>query len=409
MILNEVFFKSKINFEKAKGNKILIKKNFLFDLSYCNGVVFLGHNHYAFKKSLKYFLSKNISFFSNSNIYAIKLAKNIKYFFSNFKKVIFCSTGSESVIKALRISRTLNSKQLIVCVTGSWHGSVDQTLFSPQKNLSPIAISSGLKNIDKKNILFIPYNDIKKTKKILDKNKNNINCILIEPITASLPIKKAGLYLKFIESYSKKNKIILIFDEIITAFRTKKGSVQKQFNIKPDITLIGKILGGGLPIGAIGISKKVSEKISKLRTKIFFGGTFSGNTLSMLVGNNVISYIKNNKKLVDKLIDNCKIFENKINSFIVKNNIDARVYRFDSIIRIVFSKKEAQNRMQRDFLEKKKSRKKIKFLEFLFKKNIYYPKNGIVLLSLANNNKKDLDYIINMICIGLEKFFKLDK
>ena len=405
MILNEVFFKSKINFEKAKGNKILIKKNFLFDLSYCSGVVFLGHNHYAFKKSLKYFLSKNISFFSNSNIYAIKLAKNIKYFFSNFKKVIFCSTGSESVIKALRISRTLNSKQLIVCVTGSWHGSVDQTLFSPQKNLSPIAISSGLKNIDKKNILFIPYNDIKKTKKILDKNKNNINCILIEPITASLPIKKAGLYLKFIESYCKKNKIILIFDEIITAFRTKKGSVQKQFNIKPDITLIGKILGGGLPIGAIGISKKVSEKISKLRTKIFFGGTFSGNTLSMLVGNNVINYIKNNKKL----IDNCKIFENKINSFIVNNNIDARVYRFDSIIRIVFSKKEVQNRMQRDFLEKKKSRKKIKFLEFLFKKNIYYPKNGIVLLSLANNNKKDLDYIINMICIGLKKFFKLDK
>jgi glutamate-1-semialdehyde aminotransferase len=141
MILNEIYLKSKINFQKAKGNKILLGKKFLFDLSYCNGVIFLGHNHYIFKESLKYFLNKNISFFSNSNIYAVKLAKTIKYFFSNFNNIIFCSTGSESVTKALRISRAMNSKQFIVCVTGSWHGSVDQTLFSPKKNLSPIPIS----------------------------------------------------------------------------------------------------------------------------------------------------------------------------------------------------------------------------------------------------------------------------
>jgi len=409
IILNEGYNKPKLIFDKGIGNKIIIGNKSLYDLSYSSGVIFLGHNHYIFKKSLKECIKKKISIFSNPNIYAYKLAKTIKIFFSNFNKIIFCSTGSESVIKALRVSRSINKKEIIVCTVGSWHGSVDQTLFSPKKNLTPFPISSGLKEIDKKKILFIPYNDIAGSKKILNKFKNNINCVLIEPVTASLPNKSVSLYLKFLESYCKQKKIILIFDEIITAFRTKKGSVQKQFYIKPDITLIGKILGGGFPIGAIGLSKETSNKISKLRIPIFFGGTFSANTFSTLVGNNVINYLKNNLNLVDKLINNCETFEKKVNNFIEKNNIDARVYRFDAILRIVFSRNKIENRIQRDFLEKKHSKKKDKFINFLLEKNIYYPKNGIILLSLANNNKKDLKYIIKIICVGLNKYFKIDK
>jgi glutamate-1-semialdehyde 2,1-aminomutase len=407
IILNEGYNNPKLIFDKGIGNKIIIENRALYDLSYSSGVIFLGHNHYIFKKSLKECINKKISIFSNPNIYAYKLAKTIKSFFSNFNKIIFCSTGSESVIKALRVSRAINKKNIVVCPVGSWHGSVDQTLFSPKKNLSPFPISSGLKEIDRKNILFIPYNDIAGSEKILNKFKNNINCVLIEPVTASLPNKSVRLYLKFLESYCKKKKIILIFDEIITAFRTKKGSVQVQFDIKPDITLVGKILGGGFPVGAIGLSKEIFNKVKKLRNPIFFGGTFSANTFSMLVGNNVISYIKNNVNLVDRLINNCEIFENKVNNFIAKNNIDAKVYRFDAILRIVFSKNKIQNRIQRDFLEKKYSKKKDNFIKFLLKKRINYPKNGIILLSLANNNKKDLNYIIKIICLGLNKYFSI--
>jgi len=374
-------------------------------LSYCSGVLFLGHNHEIFKKSIKDIYKRNISIFSNPNIHAIKLSKTIKSFFSNFKKIVFCNTGSESVIKALRISRSINSKKIIICVTGSWHGSVDQTLFAPQKNFSAMPISSGLRDIDRKYIKFIPYNDIENSKKILNKYKRKINCILIEPITSSLPLKNVRPYLKFIESYSKKNKIVLIFDEIITGFRTKKGSVQKQFNIKPDITLIGKILGGGLPIGAIGISNKIYKKMKKLKKKVFFGGTFTANTFSTFVGNNVVTYIKKNNNQVKKLIKNCEFFENKINNFIKKNEVNAKVYRFDSISRIVFSKEIANNVTQRDFLEKKSSKKKIEFFKFLKKNNISYPRNGVILLSLANNNRRDLEYIIKKICIGLKRYF----
>jgi glutamate-1-semialdehyde aminotransferase len=168
-------------------------------------------------------------------------------------------------------------------------------------------------------------------------------------------------------------------------------------------------LGGGFPVGAIGLSKNIFNKINKLKTPVFFGGTFSANTFSMLVGNNVITYIKNNLKLVDRLIKNCEIFENKVNSFIAKNNIDSKVYRFDTIVRVVFSRNEIHNRIQRDFLEKKQSQKKERFVKFLLKKNIYYPKNGIILLSLANNSQKDLKYIIKIFCVGLNKYFRINK
>ena len=89
-----------------------------------------------------------------------------------------------------------------------------------------------------------------------------------------LPNDNSKPYLKFLEKYCKKNRINFIFDEIITGFRSEKGSVQRKYNIKPDITLIGKILGGGLPIGAIGISKNIYQKIKKNKKNIFFGGTF---------------------------------------------------------------------------------------------------------------------------------------
>jgi len=405
IILNEKYNSSDFLFEKAIGDKIFLKKKKLIDLSFCSGAILLGHNHPVFKKSIKQYLNGNLSIFSHPNTQAIKLSNTIKYFFPKFKRVIFCNTGSESVIKALRISRATNSKKKMVSVSGSWHGSTDQTLFYPKKNFSPKPISAGLKESDRKNIIFVPYNNIKKTKIILDKKKREINCIIIEPIMGCLPNDESKPYLKFLEKYCKQNNINFIFDEIITGFRTSNGSVQCKYNIKPDITLIGKVLGGGLPIGGIGISDKIYNKIKKLNMKIFFGGTFSANTFSTFVGNKIISYIRSNKNLINKLILNSKYFENKINTHIKKSKLNARIYRYDSILRIVFSNKKVNNRISRDFLENKRHKSKMKFVKFLSKKNVYLPPNGIILFSFMTS-KKSINYVINSVCEGLDKYFK---
>jgi glutamate-1-semialdehyde 2,1-aminomutase len=252
-------------------------------------------------------------------------------------------------MKSLRLSKSLNKKNLIVNVTGSWHGSVDKLLFYPNKYLKPQKLSDGLSLDDKKKLIYIPYNDIAKSSKILNKFKNDINCIIIEPIQACLPLDNIKKYLQFLERFCKKNNSILIFDEIITGIRIRPGSIQRKYNINADITTVGKILGGGLPIGAIGISEKVNKIIKKKNIKVFFGGTFSGNSLTSFVGNETLKFLLKNKVLFSNLNKKCLYFQKNLNQFIAKEKIEAKVYRFDSILRIVFSSKIIKNRIQRDF------------------------------------------------------------
>ena len=404
IVFNERYQQTKFYIEKAVDDKILINKSFFYDLSFCSGVLILGHQSKVLKETLKDFYNKKVSIFAHPNIYAEELAKKIKVFFPRFSKIVFCNSGTESVIKALRICRSLNDKKLIVSVSGSWHGSVDQTLYTPNKNLKPLPISAGLNIDQQKNLRFIPYNDIKKSKLILDKIKKNINCLIIEPVMGSFPPNESKVYLKFLETYCKKNRILIVFDEIITGFRSEKGSVQGKFNLRPDITLIGKVLGGGFPIGAIGMSKEISTKINKNKNKIVFGGTFSANSFSVYAGLKVLKYINDHKNFYKELVDKSQKFQKKINEFIIENKIDSWVYRFDTMNRLVFSKKIIKNRIQRDFLENSKNKKINKFKEYLFRNKIYYPPSGIIFFSSASNTK-NINKIIKIFCKGLLKYF----
>ena len=138
------------------------------------------------------------------------------------------------------------------------------------KKNKPLPLSQGIDENLGRNIKFVPYQDLDKTKKILDKFKKNSYALIVEPIMGSLPSHNVKDYLKFLDKYCKNN-ITLIFDEIITGFRTDQKSVQNLYKLKPDITLIGKVLGGGIPISGIGISKTISSKISK---RVFLGAHF---------------------------------------------------------------------------------------------------------------------------------------
>jgi len=266
-------------------------------------------------------------------------------------------------------------------------------------------MSAGLSKEDQKKIIYIPYNNISKSKTILEKNKSKINCLLIEPVQAGLPLENVGDYLIFLKKFCKKNNINLIFDEIITGFRTLEGSVQKKYNISPDITILGKVLGGGLPVGLIGINNLILNKIKKNKIKVYFGGTFSGNSLSSFIGYDSLNYLYSNKKKLLDLISKCKYFQDNLNNFLSLNNIDARVYRFQSILRIIFSRKIATNRLQRDFLEKKKKNIKDIFRKFLLSKNIYYPSNGIIFFSTATS-QQSISKLLKYCKIILKKHLK---
>ena len=404
-ILNEGYYKNLELFSKGNNINIFSNKIKYIDLSMCAGSILLGHNHNIFKKSVKDFLKKKISNFAAPNIYAQKFSYNIKKVLPNTSGIIFCNSGTEAVIKSLRIARALNNKKKIALVSGGWHGSVDQLLFKSGKNFKAERLSSGLTAEFEKNVIIIPYNDINKTKDILNRHKKNISCIIIEPIQGSLPYSEIKDYLKFLEKYAKINKITLIFDEMITGLRTDCSSVQNLFSIKPDISIFGKCFGGGLPIGFISLSKKIRIKMENMKLKVFFGGTFSGNPINMYVGNEVLKYIiSNKKKIFRKINDNAELFTDSLNNFFSKKNMDLKVYRFKSMMRLVYSNQNLKDRYSRDFIEKNKSKSISNFKKYIKNKGIYLPSSGIIFFSYGHS-AGNIRYLINIFKSGSLKFF----
>ncbi len=405
-ILNEGYQDTLNLFYNANGSKIFLKKKKFIDLSMCAGSIILGHNHPFLKKTINKIFKKKISNLAAPNIFAENFAKNILSLSSNFKKVIFCNSGTEAVIKSLRIARAIKKKSKIGYVIGGWHGSVDALLYKSSNNLKPLEISSGLAKENEKNLVMLPYNDIEKTKKILDKNKKNMSSVIIEPIQGSLPDPNIKNYLKFLEKYCKKNNLILIFDEMITGLRTDFSCIQKYFGIRSDITLFGKCFGAGYPIGIIIINKKIQDNLSKLKRKVFFGGTFSGNSFVSFVGNETFNYIKKNKiKIFKKINNQAQIIEKNLNTYFKKNNLDLKIYRFKSMLRLVYTNKTISNRIARDFLESKNNDKMIKFKKFINDQKIYIPGSGLMFLSYSHS-LKETRLIIEKIKVGSLKYFK---
>ena len=197
--------------------------------------------------------------------------------------------------------------------------------------------------------------------------------------------------------------MFFFLDEMITGLRVGGSSFQTSNKIKSDISTFGKCFGGGFPIGILAINKTTSQILKK--KKIFFGGTFSGNSISMYIANEITKHVYKNNKLIKSLDEKMKFFKNSINEFALKNKIDAKVFSYTSMARIVFSQKKISDRTQRDFFESKKKKAIQKFIEFLKKKSLYYPKNGIIFFSLSLS-KRDLLYIISTIKSALKLYLK---
>jgi glutamate-1-semialdehyde 2,1-aminomutase len=395
-LLNEGYDDLNHLFTSGKGSCIYINDKKYLDLSLCAGSLILGHNPIVFQKSIKNMLRLGISNFAAKNKYAVEFSKTLKAILPEYEKFVFCNSGTEAVMKSLRIARAVTKKNIIISVTGSWHGSASELLYTANNKLENEELSSGLDLNFKKNLKFIPYNNTQFSEKILNKYKKQIMCVIIEPIQGCLPTE-AKEYLNFLDNYCKKNKLILIFDEMITGLRFNCSSVQDKFNLKPSISTFGKCFGGGLPIGIIGIKRDIISKLNKTRKKIFFGGTFSGNSFMSFIANETVKFIKKNKKKIFPKIEKKAIYlEKKLNSYFDTYMIDAKCYRFSSMLRIVFSRKKIRNRYQRDFFEKTKKNNITKFKNYLFKNNIYLPASGIIFLA-STTTQNDLLNLIQKI------------
>ena len=406
-LLNEGY-ENKFRVKSGKDQYIFLKNGKkLIDTSFCSGTLLLGHSKNFLNNSFIKQLKKGVAYgLPNTN--ADKYSLFLKKIFGNYSKFILCNTGSEANNKAIRLARSITKKEYIVMTSGSWHGSVDQLLFDLSSNnyLDKRELSAGLTKDLNKKIILVPYNDYEKSITILKKFKSKIAMVIIEPIQQALPSKKCEDYIKNIYNFCKSKNILICFDEMITGIRVDKFSVQKSLKLKPDLSTFGKIIGGGLPIGAIGLSKTVERKLSKQKNKVFFGGTFSGNPLVTEIGYQNLKYIyKNKKKIFDYLENLSDYFEKSLNLFLKKKKLNLKVIRYYSILRIIYTKNIIKNKFDRQNKEENLSKKINQFQNFAANNGVYLSKRGAIFFSYSYT-KKDVKYLIDIISKGLFKFFR---
>ena len=302
---------------------------------------------------------------------------------------------------SVRLARAFTGKNKIVKFEGCYHGHSDSLLVKAGSGLLTFAHqdSNGITEGVVKDTITLPFGDFEKLKETLE-NEKDIACVIIEPIPANMGlIETKKEYLEKIREITKKEKVVLIFDEVISGFRISLGGAQEVFGITPDLTVLGKIIGGGYPVGGFGGKKEIMDLISPVGN-VYHAGTLSGNPISVAAGIETISILKKNTEIYENINTKTENLVNQINELIKKYSIPASVNHFGSLFTIFFSKEKV------DTLEKAISSND----EFY---SIYFDtmlENGIIVppskyeahfISYVHNNE-DMEKFLT----GTEKTFK---
>ncbi len=230
--------------------------------------------------------AKNGMSFGTPNKFEVEIAQKVCDRFSSIDMIRFVNSGTEATMSAIRLARGYTGKDKIVKFDGCYHGHADFLLVASGSGLATFGTpdSAGVTSDNVKDTLVVPFNDLDKLKELLKTEHENTAAIILEPVPCNyglIPVAKE--FLQAVRDLCNEYNILLIFDEVITGFRLSAGGAQEYFDIKPDITTLGKIVGGGLPVGAYGASKEIMSNIAPLGS-VYQAGTLSGNPLAMAAG-----------------------------------------------------------------------------------------------------------------------------
>ncbi|MCP5468200.1 MAG: glutamate-1-semialdehyde 2,1-aminomutase [Deltaproteobacteria bacterium] len=272
--------------EKAWGAYISdVDKNIYIDYVGSWGPMILGHAHPKVTEAICETAQLGTSFGAPCKL-EVEMAELLCQRIPSLEKVRLVNSGTEAVMGAIRLARAYTGKNKIVKFIGAYHGHADYLLVKAGSGAMTLSQpdSLGVPKEFVKHTLLAPYNDIKKFDTLVKKHSQDVAAIIIEPIAGNmgLVLPQKG-FLQAIKRICQKNKILLIFDEVMTGFRVHPQGAQGLFNLKPDLTTFGKIIGGGLPVGAYGGAGKIMNLVSP-QGPVYQAGTLSGNPLAMAAG-----------------------------------------------------------------------------------------------------------------------------
>jgi glutamate-1-semialdehyde 2,1-aminomutase len=266
------------------------------------GPLILGHAPPVVLEAVAAAMQNGTSFGASTPSEA-DLAEVVISAFPHMQKVRFVSSGTEATMSAIRLARAFTKRKFIVKFEGCYHGHADALLVKAGSGVATLGIpgSAGVPEEFTQFTLALPYNDTDALEKAFTKFKHQIACVIIEPVVGNMGcVPPARGYLEAVRAVTSNDGAVLIFDEVMTGFRLAFGGAQELYAIKPDLTTMGKIIGGGLPVGAYGGPSEIMDLVAPLGP-MYQAGTLSGNPLAMAAGYAQLHYLKEHKDVYEKL------------------------------------------------------------------------------------------------------------
>jgi len=284
----------------------------LLDCCLAYGPLILGHAHPAVKKAIAEQLERGWLYGTPSPLEPA-YAKMITGDHPGMTMVRFVSSGSEATMAAIRLARGFTGKKDIVKIEGGFHGAHDAVLIKAGSGATTMGVpdSAGIPATVAAHTRQVPFNDPEALESLLAKN-DDIATLIIEPVQGNIgPILPQDNYLREVRAITKAHDVLLIFDEVITGYRLGIGGAQVKYGIKPDLTTLGKIIGGGLPIGAFGGRREIMEMVAP-QGPVYQAGTFSGNPLSLTAGMATLEWLHAHRTIYHGLDEKTRAIEESL-------------------------------------------------------------------------------------------------
>ena len=335
-------------FKGVGGTPIFVKEAkgaYLYDedgnrlIDYINswGPMILGHAYEPVVNAVIEKAKKGTSFGMPTEL-ETQIAKLAISMVPNIDKIRFVNSGTEACMSAIRLARGFTKRDKIIKFSGCYHGHSDSFLIAAGSGLSTFGVpnSPGVTAGTAKDTLLANYNDIENVKALFESNKNEIAAIIVEPVAGNMGCipPKSG-FLEDLRTICSENGTLLIFDEVMTGFRLAKGGVQELYGIKADIVCFGKVIGGGLPVGAFAARSAIMNYLAPLGP-VYQAGTLSGNPLAMAAGLEMLKALNADAEIFNRLAEKTAYLEKGIKKVLSEANVIHTINRLGSMISVHF-------------------------------------------------------------------------
>ncbi|WP_452226788.1 glutamate-1-semialdehyde 2,1-aminomutase [Lacinutrix cladophorae] len=328
--------------KEAKGAYLIDEDNNQY-IDYINswGPMILGHAFKPVVDAVVEKTKKGTSFGTPTEI-ETQIAALAVAMVPNIEMIRFVNSGTEACMSAVRLARGFTGKDKIIKFAGCYHGHSDSFLIQAGSGAVTFGSpnSPGVTEGTAKDTLLAAYNNIENVKQIIEANKNEIACIILEPVAGNMGcIPPKNNFLKQLREVCDANNILLIFDEVMTGFRLAKGGAQELYTIKADIVCFGKVIGGGLPVGAFAANKEIMSCLAPLGP-VYQAGTLSGNPLAMAAGLAMLQELNKDVEIYNRLAEKTEYLHKGITKVLNQNNIIHTINRIGSMISVHFAEGE---------------------------------------------------------------------